>query len=475
MMAPLLALAVLPGLGLLYFVWKHDRLEKEPTKLLVMLFLFGMLSAPIAGIVEAVALNVLGNILDFGTIIGGIVEFLFVVAIAEEGIKFIFLQTVSKNDAFDCTFDGIVYAVCVGLGFAVLENVLYVFGSATESLGSGMATGVLRSFTAVPMHCCCAIYMGFFFGQQKLHEAQGNRALASKDQVYSLLVPILMHGFYDFGVSSEYSFVLQVTFGLMITMYVLAFYRVRISSVQDTRFKFPVQMPVAYAGQVVNGAVMPGGYQDANGNPVPAQPYGQAQQVAQGVQPAMTGFQQAAQQVQQPGVRVQQQAARQGQPFPQVPQQAPHVPQQPMHAASQQAPQGVYAAPQVQQAAQAAAWAPQQVPQAQPSPQPVAQAFQRPMHAASQQAPQVPQAASQMPPQAPQAGYPAGQQAPWQAVQAPQAPQQQAAHMPQQPMWAPQQFPQGTGQVPAGSQVTAGSAEGAQQDAPLPPDGNMGR
>lgn len=474
MMAPLLALAVLPGLGLLYFVWKHDRLEKEPTKLLVMLFLFGMLSAPIAGIVEAVVLNVLGNILDFSTIIGGIVEFLFVVAIAEEGIKFIFLQTVSKNDAFDCTFDGIVYAVCVGLGFAVLENVLYVFGSAAESLGSGMATGVLRSFTAVPMHCCCAIYMGFFFGQQKLHEAQGNRALANKDQVYSLLVPILMHGFYDFGVSSEYSFVLQVTFALMITMYVLAFYRVRVSSVQDTRFKFPVQMPVAYAGQVAHGAVVPGGYQDANGNPVPhAQPYGQAQQAAQGAQPVMTAPQQTAQQVQQPGVWVQQQAAQQVQSSPQVPRQAPHMPQPSMRS-PQQVPQGVHTAPQVQQAAQATAWAAQQVPQPQPSPQPAAQAFQRPVHAAPQQAPQAPQPAPQMPPQAPQAGYPTGHQAPWQAAQAPQAPQQ-AAHMPQQSMWAPQQFPQGAGQVPAGSQVTAGSAEGIQQGAPLPPDGNMGR
>ena len=84
MMAPLLALAVLPGLGLLYFVWKHDRLEKEPTKLLVMLFLFGMLSAPIAGIVEAVVLNVLGNILDFSTIIGGIVEFGYIIFIGIE-------------------------------------------------------------------------------------------------------------------------------------------------------------------------------------------------------------------------------------------------------------------------------------------------------------------------------------------------------------------------------------------------------
>lgn len=454
MMTLLFALAVLPGFGLLYFVWKHDRLEKEPTKLLVMLFLFGMLCAPIAGVMEAVALGVLGNILDFSTIIGGIVEFLLVVAIAEEGVKFIFLQTVSRNDAFDCTFDGIVYAVCVGLGFAVLENVLYVFGSATESLTAGMATGVLRSVTAVPMHCCCAIYMGFFFGQQKLHEAQGDRALASKDQLYSLLVPILMHGFYDFGVSSEYPFVIQVTFGLMITMYVLAYYRVRTSSAGDTRFRFPTQAQMAYAGQVVNNMVPPASYQAVSGEPMPyAQQFGQMQRGVQGAQPFMPTPQQMPQPV-----------------MPTSQQQAPQMPQQVMRS-PQQVPQGTHPVPQqAQQTAQATAWAPQPTPQAQQPYQQVPQPGMWPQ----QQAPQIPQqvmGAPQRVPQAPQ-----------------QAPQAQQAH--QATAWVPQptpqaqpyqQAPQGTGQVPPARQApigawpAAGAAEDVRQNTPLPPEGHTDR
>ena len=135
------------------------------------------------------------------------IENFVLVAVAEETCKFLFMLLPTwKNKAFDYAFDGIIYAVATSLGFAGLENLFYVFSS-TMNLGvlegflSGIGIGITRAFLAVPLHTAVAIFMGYFYGRAK--EATFRHDL-NKCVIYmslALLIPMLIHGFYDFLLS----------------------------------------------------------------------------------------------------------------------------------------------------------------------------------------------------------------------------------------------------------------------------------
>jgi len=121
----LILAAVLPALLLIVYVYRKDGIEKEPTGLLVRLFLAGCLCCIPASVLESIFLGIAeGFFMDTAL---AFIEAFLVVAVAEEGCKLIALRLISwKNPAFNYTFDGIVYAVCVSLGFAALENVMYL-------------------------------------------------------------------------------------------------------------------------------------------------------------------------------------------------------------------------------------------------------------------------------------------------------------------------------------------------------------
>ena len=86
-----------------------------------------------------------------------------VAALTEEGMKFLaFYFFFWKNRNFNERFDGIVYAVYISLGFAGIENILYVFTG-------GYSVGVIRALTAVPAHALFGIVMGYYFGMAKFN------------------------------------------------------------------------------------------------------------------------------------------------------------------------------------------------------------------------------------------------------------------------------------------------------------------
>jgi RsiW-degrading membrane proteinase PrsW (M82 family) len=112
----------------------------------------------------------------------------FVAALPEEACKLFALWLIlRKNPYFDEHFDGIVYAACVSLGFAALENVSYVFGE-----GDGwMSVAITRALLAVPGHYAFAILMGYYYSVYHFVNH------SSKVAVCILLVPVLAHGIYD--------------------------------------------------------------------------------------------------------------------------------------------------------------------------------------------------------------------------------------------------------------------------------------
>ena len=187
----LLAAAVLPAAFLLYRVYKMDTIEKEPWSILRKLLLWGALSGIPAALVESLLTGVVQNLLQEGTLLYNFVFGFIVAALVEESFKFFFLYKFTfKNPAFNYRFDGVVYAVFVSMGFAILENVLYVFQG-------GLGVALSRALLALPLHAACGVYMGIAYGQQKVNSLYKPASFGSVAAA-CLPVPILIHGFYDF-------------------------------------------------------------------------------------------------------------------------------------------------------------------------------------------------------------------------------------------------------------------------------------
>ena len=123
------------------------------------------------------------------SILGSICTAFFGAAIPEEIAKFIMLWLLlRKNPYFDEKMDGIVYAVCVSLGFAALENIMYLYTNADSYLSVGIA----RAIFSVPGHFCFGILMGYYYSLAKFYPKT-----PKKNKVLILAAPIIVHGLYD--------------------------------------------------------------------------------------------------------------------------------------------------------------------------------------------------------------------------------------------------------------------------------------
>ena len=182
-----IAAALLPAFALLYFIWKKDK-QKEPTSWLRKAVLWGIVICFPVAIVEAGISTILfGEGGKPASLTGTTVMAFLVAAIPEESFKlFALWRVLRRNPYFDEHFDGIVYAVCVGLGFAALENVSYVF---TQE--NWVATAVMRSLLAVPGHYAFAILMGYYYSVYHFIDH------SPKVAACVLLVPVFAHGVYD--------------------------------------------------------------------------------------------------------------------------------------------------------------------------------------------------------------------------------------------------------------------------------------
>ena len=180
----LLALAIAPCLAIMLLIYLRDKHEREPLKLLILSFGLGILSVLITYILSNIASKYAPK---FNSILlDEAVHAFLTVAFIEEISKFLFLMIFlfPKRD-FNEPFDGIVYTVMIGMGFATFENILY-------TMEGGLSTGILRMFTAVPGHAVFAILMGYFVGKAKF---------SSKKILYSclgLFTATFFHGIYDY-------------------------------------------------------------------------------------------------------------------------------------------------------------------------------------------------------------------------------------------------------------------------------------
>lgn len=181
----LLGLALAPGAAIVLYIYLKDKHEREPLRLLLASFLYGVLSILVTLMISW-PVNALILLKD-QDLVNKFYDAFFKVALIEEFSKFLFVRFILfPNKNFNEPFDGIVYAVMVSMGFATLENVMYVFSY-------GFETGILRMFTAVPAHATFGVLMGFFLGKAKF---SNTRKLFNT--IVALVTATFFHGAYDY-------------------------------------------------------------------------------------------------------------------------------------------------------------------------------------------------------------------------------------------------------------------------------------
>jgi len=182
------ALAAAPALILVRYFYRQDRARPEPKGLVLRVFLVGVLSALVAIPVELLV-GLFQRSFDPGKVWYPLFKAFVVAGLVEEYLKLTVVRlTAYRAQAFDEVMDGVVYTVVAGLGFACLENILYV-------LGGSLATALVRAFTAVPLHAVASGLMGYYVGLARFAASKrAERTLIAR----GLLTAVGVHGLYDF-------------------------------------------------------------------------------------------------------------------------------------------------------------------------------------------------------------------------------------------------------------------------------------
>ena len=235
----LIFLSFLPVFLVGRYIYKHDE-DKDSKKILFKLFMAGIASAFVAVIFSLTIQSILGltgETTDMNLLQIFIYAFV-VVAFSEELAKWFFTYSIGyKSKYFDRPFEIILYSVFVALGFAAFENILYVFGN--ETFGQSIFVGVIRSITAIPAHAIDGIFMGYFLSLAKQAEVKMEHSSKKKYLFLSLLVPIFLHGLYDFlAFSGHKSFIFIILFFIvLVLLYIIGFSKIKkVSKIKERLF-----------------------------------------------------------------------------------------------------------------------------------------------------------------------------------------------------------------------------------------------
>lgn len=181
--------ALLPVAILIFYIYCKDHKKPEPPKQLYKAFFWGILSVFLSLIISGPfkALGLFPN--TPGNMLGALSMSFLGAAIPEECAKLFVLWIFLRNNKyFDENMDGIVYAVCVSLGFAALENILYLF----MNQDNWLTVGILRALFSVPGHMFFGILMGYYYSLSKFSPNP-----STKNWILVIAAPVIAHGLFN--------------------------------------------------------------------------------------------------------------------------------------------------------------------------------------------------------------------------------------------------------------------------------------
>ena len=215
-----LLLALGPPIIVAAWFYKNDK-NPEPMLHTVKAILSGALVClPVLLIAGLLLEPMLGGIFQNNFLVSSFIVAFFLAAIPEEFFKFVFLRRYIKSEEADEPYDFIFYGAMISVGFAAIENVMYVYQY-------GLEVGIARAFTAVPMHAICGAMLGY--GLLK----RGKKTLAKGYYTWdtmkgALVLPITIHGLYNWPVfafdhnnSGDFIKILSIIFWIGVLIYLV--------------------------------------------------------------------------------------------------------------------------------------------------------------------------------------------------------------------------------------------------------------
>ena len=206
----IIAAALLPAILLLLYICKEDP-KPEPKSWLIKAVLLGIVIIfPVIFVESSIDSMLFGAGGVPTNLVGTTIQAFLGAALPEELFKLFALWLIlRKNPYFDEHFDGIVYAVCIGLGFAAIENVSYVLGGE-----DWISVAISRALFAVPGHYAFAVLMGYYYSIYHFVDH------SPKVAACVLFVPVLAHGIYD---SIAFSGMVNPYLGVVATLVLIYF------------------------------------------------------------------------------------------------------------------------------------------------------------------------------------------------------------------------------------------------------------
>ena len=190
--------ATIPMVTYLTFIWKFDRYDREPFKLVLQNYLWGSVGAVILALLGSFVISEI-----FAQFISGEEELNYIgssitAPIVEEITKGLFLFITITNKKFDNVTDGLVYGGAIGLGFGMTENFLY-FISFGSDISNWISIVIVRTLFSAVMHCVATATFGAFLGYAKFKGVSHKYIYP----VAGLIIAILIHFVWNYSISFQ--------------------------------------------------------------------------------------------------------------------------------------------------------------------------------------------------------------------------------------------------------------------------------
>ncbi|MGC9330669.1 MAG: PrsW family intramembrane metalloprotease [Bacteroidales bacterium] len=214
-MPQLIAIATIPVIFILFYVYYSDKYKKGPVWILLLSLTGGAAIVPVVIRWEQAMSGIAEYYYSFQWQHAFIISFL-VAGLCEESMKLLaFMLLIWRRSYFMEKFDAILYAVYISMGFALVENIMYVVTGGTQ-------TGLTRALTAVPAHAIFGIAMGFYLGKAKF---------SSRKRLFKIFrawyVPLLLHGTYNYIIMADIPYLLFTFVLYVVFLYLLGFKKLR--------------------------------------------------------------------------------------------------------------------------------------------------------------------------------------------------------------------------------------------------------
>ena len=215
---------ILPSLVWLFYYLKKD-MHPEPKRMILQIFFWGSLITIPVFFVQIGLAYLLGQI-SLNPLVYALIYWFLVIALSEESFKYLVIRTkVINSPNLDEPLDIMLYMVIAALGFAAVENVLYLFApigpiSLNDLISRTLAISFIRFIGATFLHTLCSGVVGYFLAMSVCNTKRKYLFLTA-----GIIMAVLLHGLYDFSIMTLYGYAkIIVPVAIILILAVLVFW-----------------------------------------------------------------------------------------------------------------------------------------------------------------------------------------------------------------------------------------------------------